>query len=138
MEKEIIKFHSKVSRVFSYFLLLTIPSFIIVLIYSFNIFALFGIIAISILFVLIVIWINSRGIIIEEDKIIFIEFSKKTILIKDINSLSLGKNGFIVVSYNRKSILRAGYIDFLSKAPNEEKNKEVIEKINVLRNIRKW
>lgn len=138
MEKEIIKFHSKVSRVFSYFLLLTIPAFIIVLIYSFNIFALFGIIAISILFVLIVIWINSRGIIIEEDKIIFIEFSKKTILIKDINSLSLGKNGFIVVSYNGKSILRAGYIDFLSKAPNEEKNKEVIEKINVLRNIRKW
>lgn len=138
MEKEIIKFHSKVSRVFSYFLLLTIPAFIIVLIYSFNIFALFGIIAISILFVLIVIWINSRGIIIEEDKIIFIEFSKKTILIKDINSLSLGKNGVIVVSYNGKSILRAGYIDFLSKAPNEEKNKEVIGKINVLRNIRKW
>ena len=138
MEKEIIKFHSKVSRVFSYFLLLTIPAFIIGLIYSFNIFALFGIIAISILFVLIVIWINSRGIIIEEDKIIFIEFSKKTILIKDINSLSLGKNGVIVVSYNGKSILRAGYIDFLSKAPNEEKNKEVIEKINVLRNIRKW
>ena len=90
------------------------------------------------LFVLIVIWINSRGIIIEEDKIIFIEFSKKTILIKDINSLSLGKNGVIVVSYNGKSILRAGYIDFLSKAPNEEKNKEVIGKINVLRNIRKW
>lgn len=79
MEKEIIKFHSKVSRVFSYFLLLTIPAFIIGLIYSFNIFSLFGIIAISILFVLIVIWINSRGIIIEEDKIIFIEFSKKTI-----------------------------------------------------------
>lgn len=138
MEKEIIKFHSKVSRVFSYFLLLTIPAFIIGLIYSFNIFALFGIIAISILFVLIVIWINNRCIIIEEDKIIFIEFSKKTILIKDINSLSLGKNGVIVVSYNGKSILRAGYIDFLSKVSNEEKNKELIEKINVLRNIRKW
>lgn len=138
MEKEIIKFHSKVSRVFSYFLLLTIPAFIIGLIYSFNIFALFGIIAISILFVLIVIWINNRGIIIEEDKIIFIEFSKKTILIKDISSLSLGKNGVIVVSYNGKSILRVGYIDFLSKVSNEEKNKELIEKINVLRNIRKW
>ena len=52
--------------------------------------------------------------------------------------MSLGKNGVIVVSYNGKNIIRAGYIDFLSKAPNEEKNKEVIEKINVLRNIRKW
>lgn len=138
MKREVIKFHSKITRILSFFLLLTIPAFVMGLIYSFNVYALFGIIAISILFVLIVIWINNRGIIIEEDKIIFIEFSKKTILIKDINSLSLGKNGVIVVSYNGKSILRAGYIDFLSKVSNEEKNKELIEKINVLRNIRKW
>ena len=137
MKREIIKFHSKISRVLSFFILLIIPSLIITLIYNFNIYALIGIIALSILSILIVTWVNSRGIVIEEDKIIFVEFSKKTILIEDVESLNLGKNGCIVISYNGKIIHRAGYIDFLSKLPNEEKNKEVIKKINNLRKVRK-
>ena len=77
MKREIIKFHSKISRVLSFFILLIIPSLIIALIYNFNIYALIGIIALSILSILIVTWVNSRGIVIEEDKIIFVEFSKK-------------------------------------------------------------
>ena len=72
MKREIIKFHSKISRVLSFFILLIIPSLIIALIYNFNIYALIGIIAISILSILIVTWVNSRGIVIEEDKIIFV------------------------------------------------------------------
>ena len=102
MKREVIKFHSKITRILSYFLLITIPIFVIGLLYSFNIYALFGIIGISILFILIVCWINCRGIIIEEDKIIFIEFSKKVISIDDIESLDLGKTGDIVISYNGK------------------------------------
>ena len=129
MKREVIKFHSKTTRILSFFLLLTIPAFVIGLIYSFNIYALFGIIVISILFILIIIWVNCRGVIIEEDKIIFVEFSKKVILIENVESLNLGRNGCIVISYNGKSIQRAGYIDFISKLPNEEKNKEIIKKI---------
>jgi hypothetical protein len=82
-------------------------------------------------------WVNNRGIVIEDDKITFVEFSKKTILIEDIESLNLGKNGCIIISYNGKITHRAGYIDFLSKLPNEEKNEEVIKKINDLRKARK-
>ena len=100
MKREVIKFHSKTTRILSFFLLLTIPAFVIGLIYSFNIYALFGIIVISILFILIIIWVNCRGVIIEEDKIIFVEFSKKVILIENVESLNLGRNGCIVISYN--------------------------------------
>ena len=82
----------------------------------------------SILFILIVIWVNCRGVILEEDKIIFVEFSKKVILLENVEYLNLGRNGCIVISYNGKSIQRAGYIDFLSKLPNEEKNKEIIKR----------
>lgn len=137
MKREIIRFHSKISRVLSFLVLLIIPSLIIVLIYNFNIYALIGIIAISTLCILIVTWVNNRGIVIEDDKITFVEFSKKTILIEDIESLNLGKNGCIIISYNGKITHRAGYIDFLSKLPNEEKNEEVIKKINDLRKARK-
>ena len=77
MKKEIIRFHSKISRILSFFMLLLIPALIITLIYNFNVFAMFGIITISIFTILIVCWINSRGVIIEENKIIFLEFSKK-------------------------------------------------------------
>lgn len=137
MKREVIKFHSKITRILSFFLLLTIPAFVIGLIYSFNIYALFGIIVISILFILIVIWVNCRGVILEEDKIIFLEFSKKVILLENVESLNLGRNGCIIISYNGKITQRAGYIDFLSKLPNEEKNEEVIKKINDLRKARK-
>ena len=130
MKREIIRFYSKISRVLSFLVLLIIPSLIIVLIYNFNIYALIGIIAISTLCILIVTWVNNRGIVIEDDKITFVEFSKKTILIEDIESLNLGKNGCIIISYNGKITHRAGYIDFLSKLSNEEKNEEVIKKIN--------
>ena len=61
MKKEIIRFHSKISRILSFFMLLVIPVLIIILIYNFNVFAMFGIITISIFIILIVYWINSRG-----------------------------------------------------------------------------
>ena len=78
MKKEIIRFHSKLSRILSFFMLLVIPALILSLIYNFNVFAMFGIITISIFTILIVYWINYRGVIIEENKIIFLEFSKKS------------------------------------------------------------
>ena len=137
MKREMIRFHSKISRVLSFLVLLIIPSLIIVSIYNFNIYALIGIIAISTLCILIVTWVNNRGIVIEDDKITFVEFSKKTILIEDIESLNLGKKGCIIISYNGKIIHRARYNYFLSKLPNEEKNEEVIKKINDLRKARK-
>lgn len=76
IKKEIIRFHSKISRILSFFMLLVIQALIIILIYNFNVFAMFGIITISIFIILIVYWINSRGVIIKENKIIFLEFSK--------------------------------------------------------------
>ena len=136
MKKEIIRFHSKISRILSFFMLLLIPALIIILIYNFNVFAMFGIITISIFTILIVYWINYRGVIIEENKIIFLEFSKKEFLIKDIESLNIGKIGAIVIIYNGKEFHKTGYIDFLSKFPNEEKNKDLINKINQLKKHR--
>lgn len=136
MKKEIIRFHSKISRILSFFMLLLIPALIIILIYNFNVFAMFGIITISIFIILIVCWINYRGLIIEENKIIFLEFSKKEFLIKDIKYLNIGKIGDIVIIYNGKEFHKVGYIDFLSKFPNEEKNKDLINKINQLRKHR--
>ena len=136
MKKEIIRFHSKISRILSFFMLLVIPALIIILIYNFNVFAMFGIIAISIFIILIVCWLNYRGVIIEENKIIFLEFSKKDFLTNDIESLNIGKIGDIVIIYNGKEFHKAGYIDFLSKFSNEEKNKDLINKINQLRKRR--
>lgn len=136
MKKEIIRFHSKISRILSFFMLLLIPALIIILIYNFNVFAMFGIITISIFIILIVCWINYRGLIIKENKIIFLEFSKKAFLTKEIESLNIGKIGDIVIIYNGKEFHKAGYIDFLSKFPNEEKNKNLINKINQLRKHR--
>ena len=133
MKKEIIRFHSKISRILSFFMLLAIPALIIILIYNFNVFAMFGIITISIFIILIVCWINYRGVIIEENKIIFLEFSKKAFLTKEIEYLNIGKIGDIVIIYSGKEFHKAGYIDFLSKFPNEEKNKDLINKINQLR-----
>ena len=133
MKKEIIRFHSKISRILSFFMLLVIPVLIIILIYNFNVFAMFGIITISIFIILIVYWINSRGVIIEDNKIIFLEFFKKAFLAKEIESLNIGKIGDIVIIYNGKEFHKAGYIDFLSKFPNEEKNKDLINEINQLR-----
>ena len=110
MKKEIIRFHSKISRILSFFMLLLIPALIITLIYNFNVFAMFGIITISIFTILIVCWINSRGVIIEENKIIFLEFSKKEFLIKDIESLNIGKIGDIVIIYNGKEFHKGDMI----------------------------
>ena len=91
---------------------------------------------ISIFIILIVCWINYRGVIIEDNKIIFLEFYKKEFLIQDIESLNIGKIGDIIIIYNGKEFHKAGYIDFLSKFPNEEKNKDLINKINQLRKHR--
>ena len=136
MIKEIIRFHSKISRILSFFMLLLIPALIISLIYNFNVFAMFGIISISIFTILIVYLINYRGVIIEENKIIFLEFSKKEFLIKDIESLNIGKIGDIVIIYNGEEFHKTGYIEFLSKFPNDEKNIDLINKINQLRKHR--
>ena len=136
MKKEIIRFHSKISRILSFFMLLVIPALIIILIYNFNVFAMFGIITISIFIILIVYWINSRGVIIEDNKIIFLELFKKVFLTKEIESLNIGKIGDIVIIYNGKEFHKACYIDLLSKLPNEEKNKDLINKINQLRKHR--
>lgn len=136
MKKEIIRFHSKISRILSFFMLLVIPALIIILIYNFNVFAMLGIITINIFIILIVYWINSRGVIIDENKIIFLEFYKKEFLIKDIESLNIGKIGDIVIIYNGKEFHKVGYIDFLFKFPNEGKNKDLINKINQLRKHR--
>ena len=136
MKKEIIRFHSKISRILSFFMLLVIPALIIILIYNFNVFTMFGIIIISLFIIFVVCWINSRGVIIEENKIIFLEFYKKEFLIKDIESLNIGKIGDIIIIYNGKEYHKAGYIDFLSKFPNEEKNKDLINKINQLKKHR--
>lgn len=136
MNKEIIRFHSKISRILSFLMLLVIPALIIILIYNFNVFAMFGIIIISLFIIFVVCWINYRSVIIEENKIIFLEFSKKEFLIKDIKSLNIGKIGDIIIIYNGKEFHKTGYIDFLSKLPNGEKNKYLINKINQLKKHR--
>ncbi len=126
------KFYHIVIRVLSYFVLLVIPCFIIVLIYSFNIYAILGIIAISIWACFICFWNNRVRIEIYDDKIIYYGLRKHVFEYRQISYLIIEK-GIIKLMYNEKVYRIAGFINPLIGWINEEKNKNLVDEINDIR-----
>ena len=128
---ERIYFVPKLFRRLIYICLVTIPLFGLVLYYNFNVLGLILVIVISIILILLVYFLNTMGIRLKENSITYYSFRKKIILVKDIQSIELGKNGSIVIKMdNNKKITRAGYIDFISQTPSNNKNIKLIDKIN--------
>ncbi len=127
---KIYKFNHILIRILCYIVLLAIPGLIVALVYNFNIFALLGTIAISILMCLLCFWCNRFGVELLEDKIIFYNFRKHILDYDKINRLEVEKHGFIQLEYNEKSYKFAGFVSPLTGWYNEEKNKDLVEEIN--------
>ena len=133
------KFQPKINRFLGYFTLISIPLMILILIYNFNIYAMFGIIAMSILVVLLCYWCNNSRIEIYDDKIISYVFKKYVFELKKIKSLSVNDHGYILLDYNGKVYLISGFIDFLLQDCNTLKNKELVEEINQkIKHLKRW
>ena len=124
------KFQPKINRILSCFCLITIPLMIIVLIYNFNIYALLGIIVMSIFVVLLCYWCNNFKIEIYDDKIINYGFKKNIFELEKIKSLSVEKRGFISLEYDGKIHRINGFISFLDQWCDKEKNEVLVEEIN--------
>lgn len=133
------KFQPKINRVLSYFCLVSIPLMIIVLVYNFNVYALLGIIVLSIFIVLLCYWCNNFKIEIYDDKIINYGFKKYLFELKNIKSLSVEKQGFISLEYDGKIYRINGFISFLSKWCDKEKNEVLVEEINKkIKKLKRW
>ena len=133
------KFQPKINRVLSYFCLVLIPLMIIVLVYNFNVYALLGIIVLSIFIVLLCYWCNNFKIEIYDDKIINYGFKKYLFELKKIKSLSVEKQGFISLEYDGKIYIINGFISFLHKWCDKEKNEVLVEEINKkIKKLKRW
>ena len=133
------KFQPKINRVLSYFCLVSIPLMIIVLVYNFNVYALLGIIVLSIFIVLLCYWCNNFKIEIYDDKIINYGFKKYLFELKNIKSLSVEKQGFISLEYDGKIYRINGFISFLSKWCDKEKNEVLVDEINKkIKKLKRW
>lgn len=133
------KFQPKINRILSYFCLIIIPLMIIVLIYNFNVYAMLGIVVMSILVVLLCYWCNNLRIEIFDEKIINYGFKKHIFELKKIKSLSVEKRGFISLEYEGKIYKINGFISFLSKWCDKEKNEALVEEINrKIKKLKRW
>lgn len=133
------KFQPKINRILSYFCLIMIPLMIIVLIYNFNIYAMLGIIVMSILVIFLFYWCNNSKIEIYDDKIIYYGFKKHIFELKKIKSLSVEKRGFILLEYEGKIYRISGFISFLDQWCDKEKNEALVEEINKkIKKLKRW
>ena len=136
---KIYKYQPKIIRFLGYFTLILIPLMILILIYNFNIYAMFGIITMSIFVVLLCYWCNNSRIEIYDDKIISYVFKKRVFELKKIKSLSVNDHGYILLDYNVKVYRICGFIDFLTQSCNIEKNKALVTEINSkIKKLKKW
>ncbi len=124
------KFQPMIHRICGYFSLILIPCMIVILIYNYGFCALLGVIGISIIVLLFCWLVNRFRIEIYDDKIINYGFKKSVFDISKISSLTVEKRGFIQLEYENKLYKFAGFISFLSRWPDEEKNKDLVIKIN--------
>ncbi len=127
------KFNHIIIRILSYIALVVIPCMIIILIYNFNIFAMLGIVAMSILICFICFWCNRFRIELFDDKVIYYGFRKHVFEYSKIHSLIVEKHGYIQLEYNKKVYRIAGFISPLTGWYSEEKNINLVDEINAIR-----
>lgn len=117
-----------VHRILCYFSLIAIPGFIVVLIYSFNVYGMIGIILISIFMIFICYWCNSYKLFLYEDKIVIQSIIKRTFMLSQIQSISLDQQDFLKIVYNDKVYLSTGFLPLIwCGTANYDKNSELLK-----------
>ena len=117
-----------VHRILCYFSLIAIPGFIVVLIYSFNVYGMIGIILISIFMIFICYWCNSYKLFLYEDKIVIQSIIKRTFMLSQIQSISLDQQDFLKIVYNDKVYLSIGFLPLIwCGTANYDKNSELLK-----------
>ena len=134
-ETQEYSFYSKISKIICLSLLIIIPIIIYILVINFHIFGLMFLLFYSIINFILIYHVFSNKVIIEKDKITFIQFKKYIFIIKNIVSIDVNRRSYIEIIYNdkikkEKKYLFVGYVflDF----PNREKNLELVEKLTKL------
>lgn len=76
---------------------------------------------------LLLLWVLRRKIIISDDSLIIVEFSKRTINVNEILTIKPVWNG-IEIQTEKERFFSGGY--YFLKFPNEEKNEKIVEELN--------
>lgn len=131
MKIEVYKFASFFVRIATYFSLVLIPSFTIVLIYNFNISALIFIFILSVYIFFMVYYHGRNGIILCENQIIYLGVKKYIFNINDIDSIEHENKRFIKIIHKGKTYRIAGYqsVYLWYAEPNVEKNQDLVLKL---------
>lgn len=129
--KKDFRFANKILKICGYVSLLCPILICIVLIFNFNIFALLVAITLFIFIIILNYYYHVNRIEVYNDRIEYYGFKKKVFFIDNIKLINVDEHGYIKLLYDEKKYMFVGYISMFYKMPNEEKNKELVEYINM-------
>ena len=121
-------FSHKVHRILSYFSLICIPCFIVLLVYSFNVFGMIGFIFLSLFIIFCCYWCNVHKLVLYDDKIVLQSIRKRIFMLSKIQSISLNEQYLLKIVYNDKVYLSTGFLPLIwCGSANYEKNSELLK-----------
>lgn len=130
MKNNSIYFFQKIQKIISWIAFIFFPAMIALIVMNFNVFALVFTILAGLLFSTCIYYIHNNKTIILKDKMIYYGFRKIEFEYPRVQSVELHNKRYIKIVYDNKKYVFAGFIDFLLSVPNEQKNIELINKLN--------